>query len=168
MDEMGRGLGRTRIYVHDRIENADGLLSSHPLFPRVFDFVRMHDLKSLPPGRYEIAGDACYAMVQEADLCDADAARLEAHRDYIDIQLPVDGEECYGLAETPERVLDAADWSQGDVVFFDAPMRCETARPGEFFVFYPPYGAHAPCLAVSGRKQVRKVVIKVAKDGKGG
>ena len=36
-----------------------------------------------------------------------------------------------------------------------------TIEKGEFAVFFPGEGAHAPCLTVDGSRFVRKVVIKV-------
>lgn len=37
-----------------------------------------------------------------------------------------------------------------------------TARPGEFAVFFPPKGGHAPsCIATGGPDRIRKLVIKV-------
>lgn len=148
-------------HVVDRIENASAYCSRHALFGKAFEFVRSHDLRRLPVGRYEIAGADCYAMMQEIPLKSVAEGRYEFHRDYFDIQLPVDGEETYGLVETPNSVLDAARWDEKDILFFDAPMKTVTVRPGEFVMLAPLTGAHAPCLTEGGPRKVRKLVIKV-------
>ena len=36
----------------------------HPLFPRVFEFIRNTDLLSLAPGRHSIVGDDLFAIVE--------------------------------------------------------------------------------------------------------
>ena len=153
--------GKTRPHVVDRLENASRHYSENGLFEQAFEFVRGHDLKNLAVGRYEIAGDDCYAMVQEAALKPVAEGRYELHRDYFDIQLPIDGEEVYGLVETPDSVLDAAEWKGKDILFFDAPMKTVTVRPGEFAILAPLKGAHAPCLTDGEPHKLKKLVIKV-------
>ena len=40
----------------------------------------------------------------------------------------------------------------------------KTVKPGEFAVFMPPRGAHAPCLSLDGPRRIRTVVVKVLAD----
>ena len=148
-------------HIVDRLENASRYYSQNDLFEQAFEFVRSHDLKNLAVGRYEIAGDDCYAMVQEPMLKPVSEGRYELHKDYFDIQLPIDGEEVYGLVETPDSVLDAAEWKGKDILFFDAPMKIVTVRPGEFAILVPLKGAHAPCLTDCEPHKLKKLVIKV-------
>lgn len=147
--------------VHDRIDQAPRHFARNRLLKQAFDFIRTHDLASVPIGRYAIAGDDCYALVQELDLKPLAEGRLELHRDYIDIQLPIDGSETFGLANPPPRVLSEARWDGRDIVFFDAPMKTVTVKPGEFIMMFPLRGAHAPCLTDGPSRRIRKLVIKV-------
>ncbi len=153
--------------VHDRIENASRHFGRNRLLRQAFDFIRTHDLANLPTGRYEIAGDDGYALVQELDLKPVSEGRLELHRDYIDIQMPVDGTEAFGLATPPPRVLSEAKWDGRDIVFFDAPMKTVTVKPGEFIMLFPLRGAHAPCLTDGPARRIRKLVVKVRADNSG-
>ena len=148
-------------HIVDQLENASRYYSLNGLFEQAFEFVRSHDLKNLAIGRYEIVGDDCYAMVQEPVLKPASEGRYELHKDYFDIQLPIDGEEVYGLVATPDSVLDAAEWKGKDILFFDAPMETVTVRPGEFAILAPLKGAHAPCLTDGEPQKLKKLVIKV-------
>ena len=148
-------------FVHDRIENASRHFAGDGLLERAFDFIRAHDLASLPTGRYEIVGDDCYALLQDVDLKPVAEGRLELHRDYIDIQAPVSGPETFGLAHPSPRMLSASRWDGRDIVFFDAPRETVTVRPGEFIVFFPLRDAHAPCLTDGPSRRIRKLVVKV-------
>ena len=76
----------------------------NPLFPKAFSFLRRPDIATLPPGRYEIDGDRCWASIQDVTLTPIEERKLEAHRRFIDIQAPLTGPETIGLAR-----LDAAD-----------------------------------------------------------
>lgn len=50
--------------ILDTLENANLYTGVHPLFGQAFDFIRRALDENLPCGRYELAGDALYAMVQ--------------------------------------------------------------------------------------------------------
>ena len=149
-------------HIVDKVENASRYYSRNPFFEKAFEFVRTHDLNRLAIGRYEIAGADCYAFVQEASLKTvADIGRYEAHRKYIDIQMPLDGNEVFGLADTPDEVIANAPWAKKDIVFFNAPMNKVTVKPGEFAMFFPSKGGHAPGLTEGAPCKIRKLVIKV-------
>ena len=68
----------------------------HPLFQRAFDYIRDTDLYALAPGRYNIFGDELIAIVEHVEGRTREIARLECHREYIDIQLVLDGDETMG------------------------------------------------------------------------
>ena len=135
----------------------------NPYFGKAFAFLKRPDLADLKPGRYEIDGDNCWAMVQVANLTPMDGAKVEAHRKYIDIQAPITGPETIGLftMDEPRRALPFDD--KRDFILFDAATEPVTLRPGEFAIFFPPDGAHAPGHSSDGGRTIRKLVIKVRK-----
>ena len=137
----------------------------HPRFARAFEFMRRPDLASLKPGRYEIDGDNMWAMIQEAKLTPfGDVQRAEVHGRYIDIQAPLDGPETIGLLALTPKERAALDFDEAkDYALFDRKTRAYTFQPGDFGVFVPPYGAHAPCKSLDGATRVKKLVIKVRK-----
>ena len=54
------------------------------------------------------------------------------------------------------------------MVLFKAKSSQVTLRPGEFGLFFPPYGAHVPaCRAEGGANRLRKLVIKVKSESCG-
>ncbi len=132
----------------------------HPLFQRAFDYIRDTDLFALAPGRYNIVGDDLIAIVEHVSGRTREAARLEAHRRYIDIQLVLEGDEQMGwkpLADCLNPVSEHSD--DRDIRFFhDAPASYVPVPPDHFCIFFPE-DAHAPLI---GGGQIRKVIFKVA------
>jgi len=157
-------------HIVGKIAEAARYASLHPGFDLAFDFLRRPDLAALPIGDYvldstpdEKGRPRVKAMVQEASLKSVTdtVQHAEAHGDFIDIQAPLSGPETMGLAtfaaDDPDYAFDPAR----DVGFKDVPCELKTLAPGDFAIFFPPYGAHAPCLSRDGATKVKKVVIKI-------
>lgn len=137
----------------------------HPLFGKAFAFLGRPDIADLPPGRYDIEENLCWANVQEVELVPLAERKLEAHRRFIDIQAPLTGPETIGLAELDDAARALPFNEENDYVLYEGKSTPATIRPGEFAIFFPPSGAHAPCcLAPDGPKRIKKVVVKVAAD----
>lgn len=137
----------------------------HPIFAKAFEFLRRPDLAELPCGRYDIDGSNCWAMVQEVSLKPfADENQYEVHRAFIDIQAPITGSETIGIAKPEPSVFDGFT-NEKDYALFKAKGEPWTLKPGEFAVFFPEKGAHAPGLSSDGPRKIRKLVIKV-RDGR--
>ncbi len=152
-----------KIHIVGKLAESERYCSLNPLFAKAFAFLNRSDLAGLPPGKHEIDGDRCWANLMEVDLKPAESCRLEAHRRYIDIQAPVTGAESIGLARMDEASLALPFDAEGDYVLYDGKFESVTLEPGDFAIFFPPLGAHAPCGRVAGGpERIRKVVVKVA------
>lgn len=124
-------------------------------------------LEQLPadiaPGRHDLDGDNCFALVQAYTTKPVSQAKFEAHRKYVDIQFVQSGVETLlwtplaALTEATEPYID-----EKDIAFFATPSQFTplTLKTGEFAIFFPTDG-HAPCLECGAASEVRKVVIKV-------
>lgn len=145
--------------ILDSIDNGARYYALHPGLSRVFDFLRTADIKALEPGRHDIDGDNLFVNVSELELRPLDAAHLEAHNRYIDVQVVIEGEEIFGWSErkectTPEGEFD----TERDIIFYgDVPQTFYTVREGQFTILYPE-DAHAPML---GNGNVKKLIFKV-------
>lgn len=151
-------------HIFDTIENCDKYAALNPRFAKAFEFLKRKNLSSLPCGKYDIIPDECWATVQDAQLHTFDSARLEAHRKYIDIQAPLTGPELFGYKVMDRRELTFPFDAEKDCVLFEGEMEKRTLEPGEFAIFFPPDGAHAPCCTEEGFHLHRKLVIKVLAD----
>ncbi len=131
----------------------------HPLFKQAFDYLKSVDFLEIEPGKYELAGTDLFAIVSDTPLKPAEAALLEVHNAYIDIQLPVSKTERFGWAprsimNAPQGVFD----DKKDIQFFDdEKSMIFPLQQGCFAIFFPE-DAHAPCI---GEGTIRKVVVKI-------
>lgn len=146
--------------ILDRLDLASRYYGTHPGFAAAFAALAQPGLAELPSGKHTIDGDRLYLMVNRDPGRGQDGAKLEAHRNYIDIQLTLVGqevigwkalEECKDCTETytPER--DVAFWSDRPESWFAVP-------PGKFAIFFPA-DVHAP---LGGQGELLKIVVKVA------
>jgi YhcH/YjgK/YiaL family protein len=146
-----------------RLEQADRYLALHQDFPAAVAFLRGQPLSDVPLGRIEIAG-AMYAAASRSPARQRSEARLEAHRNYIDIQYVISGVEEMGWKARSrcERPHDQYD-AEKDIEFFaDSPDSYVALLPGEFVVFFPD-DVHVPLI---GTGTVFKAVkVPVADDG---
>lgn len=147
--------------ILDSIGNCGRYASLHPLFGKVFDFLREHDAWALPVGRNDIDGDNLFVNVSEIDLKPVGEALLEVHDKYIDIQVVFGGEELFGWSERRHCSKAQIEFDASrDVQFFtDTPQTVYAVREGQFTILYPE-DAHAPML---GKGHVRKLIFKVLK-----
>jgi YhcH/YjgK/YiaL family protein len=149
--------------ILDHLARAARYAKLHPGFCQGFAFLRRPDLLDLDTGKYELDGEAVFALVNRDPGRGRAGARLEAHRKYIDIQFLVDGSEEIGWRPTPEchAVVDPYSVSRDVAFFADEPWAWINLPVGSFMIFYPE-DAHAP---LASRGENVKAVIKVAVEG---
>ena len=83
--------GDNELMILDVLENAAFHVERNKGFAEAFKFLQRPDLKDLPAGKYPIDGDRVYAMIAIEPGRGKEGALLEAHRNYIDIQLVLEG-----------------------------------------------------------------------------
>ncbi len=134
--------------------------SLHPLFARVFEFIRETDLHTLAGGKHSIAGEDLFAIVEQAAGRSRESAKLECHRRYIDIQLVLSGVDEMGWKALADCRAPCDEYSaERDIRFFgDQPATWIATPPGHFCIFFPE-DAHAPLVA---NGEIRKVIFKIA------
>ena len=135
----------------------------HPRFAKVFEFLRSHDLAELPLGRHEIDGNDAYVNVSDTTLNTWDpGANIEVHRKYFDIHVPISGDEINGFVYN-EECAKSADFNVADdyALFRDPKMSKIVVKKGEFVIFYPNCGAHAPNKTEGAPRIHRKIVVKI-------
>jgi len=142
----------------DRLESY-GYIS--PLMDKVLDFFRKTDLSTLEPGRIVLQGDDLFVNVNRQGAQTRQEVPIEAHKEYIDIQVPISSDEEMGFISAPFMPAPSVPYSaEKDVAFF--PGLCDTylnVRKGMFIVFFPGEG-HAPAITKGG---ILKLIVKIRK-----
>ena len=72
--------------VVDRLENIEKYASLNPLFAQAIEFLKSHDLNALEVGKTELKGKDLLVNVAQTKPKTKEDAKLETHRDFIDIQ----------------------------------------------------------------------------------
>ena len=129
---------------------------------KVYDFIKDNDLASLTLGRHDIVEGGAYANVIEYDT-KADC-QFEAHKDYIDVQIIVDGEENMCVTALSDAVDCTMEYDkEKDVMFYSSAMniRSYDASPAGWFIFFPS-DLHRPGYIKNDTPaHVKKVVVKI-------
>ena len=145
--------------VLDMLHNFGKYVALNPYFPLVEAFMQEHLLEELAPGTYNIKGEDVVLKVEMATGKSQSEAILESHRQMIDIQIPLQQPETFGLAAFTS-LPDAPYSSEKDISFYPeaAAQNYITCPLGAFMIFFPE-DAHAPCIApnASSKKAIFKV-----------
>ncbi len=141
------------------LNNTERIESLHPLFKKLFDYVKTHDILNTPCGRIDIDGDNLYINNVNPECIPAEKQVLEVHRDYIDVQILLQGKEKIGwkaLEDSKEEVKPYE--KEGDCALYsDTPTTWIHLVPGQLAIFFPE-DAHAPVI---GEGKIRKMIAKV-------
>lgn len=144
--------------IVDTLENLGKYEGMNPLFPKVVEFLKTHDLSTLEVGKIELKGNDLFIKVAQAKPKTKEQAKIEAHKNFLDIQIPVSGTEVMGYTPLKD-CKDATPYNaEKDVLFFGGLAESYlTIKPGMFAIFFPQDG-HAPGVTPDGLK---KVIVKV-------
>lgn len=148
--------------IFDSLKNASLYTDVHPKFKEAFAFIERAVAEGLPIGRYELDGDALFAMVQEYSTKPAELCPFEGHRKYIDIQYITKGAEGMAVGALARAVPNTEYDGQKDLMLFDIiPDASElTVGENEFAIFFP-HDLHRPGMAVGEPAPISKIVVKV-------
>jgi len=131
----------------------------HPRFRQAFEYVKNHDLSKEPAGKVEIDGDNLFINIAEITGKTPDAALVEVHKKYMDIQLPLTSPETMGWIDAKACTHLKEEYSEQKemALFTDKPTAYITVAPGEFAIFFP-HDGHAPGI---GQGTMKKAIVKV-------
>ncbi len=143
--------------IFDTIDNASQYFALHPHFKAAFNWLRENP--NAEEGRYEIVGEDCFVMIQNPTGRGKSNPVLEAHNQYLDIQLVLEGRDeigwkpranCSNITMEYSKDEDAQLWGEASDFYL-------AMEPGTFAIFYP-QDAHAP---LSSEGALKKAVFKL-------
>ncbi len=132
----------------------------HPLLKELFDYVKTNDLGTVPAGRIELKGEKLFINVSDARLLTCEEQKLEIHRRYIDVHIPLTGTEIIGwkaLGSLTSPSLAPFNEKEDFALYAEAADSYVEVRPGECLIAFPE-DAHAPVI---GNGTLRKLIAKV-------
>ena len=146
--------------IYDTLDNIHLYEGVQPGVVRGLRYLAETDFSKVPDGRQEIDGDDVFANVMSYETKVVNDTP-EAHREYIDIQFLITGEELVGVGPLGEMTDEAEAHPERDLWLYHGPTQPLTIGKGRFLVLWPS-DAHAPCIAVDGKPAAaRKCCVKV-------
>ena len=144
--------------IVDTLANLGKYASLNPLFPKVVEYLKNHDLNTHETGKFPIQGGDLFINCTVSKGKTKEQARIESHDKMIDIQIPVSAPETMGY--TAREALPQAEYNaEKDITFYPGLAKTYiTVQPGEFAIFFPQDG-HAPC--VTDEPEIKKAIFKV-------
>ena len=148
--------------ILDTLENAARYAGFKAGISEGFGFLDQPGVAELEPGKYEISDGLVFAIVEKNDGRKVEDGKLEAHRNYLDIQYIISGDESMGWSPLSDLSSSSNGYdAERDLEFFDgAPQALVKVPPGSFTIFLPT-DAHLPGI---GTGPIHKIVVKVAMD----
>jgi YhcH/YjgK/YiaL family protein len=147
--------------IVDNIHHYDRYTLINPLFQTAFNYLTNTDLAKLEDGKHVIEGDDLFVILQTYESKDPVDCKMESHRQYIDIQYIIAGEELIGTSILNGQVPIVPYVEAKDVVFYKSEYDSGIKlQQGEFAIFFP-HDVHMPCMKVEKGIQVRKAVFKI-------
>jgi YhcH/YjgK/YiaL family protein len=147
--------------VLDTLKNWRKYAWANPRFAVGFEYLE-REAKNQPEGTHEIEGKDLYCMIQAYETTPAEGHEFEAHRQYADIQLVLEGEE--SILWAPQPALTVSKPYKTDIEFYaldSFPAATEVVLTAGCFGVFLPEDAHAPCIAHGAPARVKKAVVKV-------
>lgn len=147
--------------IKDHINNAHQYDNLHPNFRSVLEILQSLNLDALQPGHIELDGNYVYININETKSKNKEEAKLESHRRYIDIQMPLSGKETFGVKSTTNCTNPIGEFdTERDILFYeDTPTEYITLNKGKFIIFFPD-DAHAPCINTIDNHL--KLIVKIS------
>ena len=148
--------------IYDKIDNLKTYTSLSEDIRTALEYLRQLT-PEVATGVHEIS-PRVKAIVSEYTTKPVNENGYEAHKEYIDIQYLLKGEE--RIACLPiERLKETKPYSKEcDAAFYSAPLSHQpsylTLLPGYFAILFPGDG-HMPQLSVDEPAAVKKIVVKV-------
>ena len=142
-------------------------ISKYPkAIQKAIEYATTTDFSKLEDGRQEIDGDNMFANLFHLTSKPVEETHPEMHKQYIDVQYWISGEELCGVAPY-EGGSTCIDPHEDQDLYFYSDVKGESflrAWKGCYAVFFP-NDAHRPGVCIDGKPlEYRKVVVKVNVD----
>ncbi|MCI5700192.1 MAG: YhcH/YjgK/YiaL family protein [Lachnospiraceae bacterium] len=125
-----------------------------------FMYAKEHALVEHEKGSHEIDGERLFVNIVEYETVKAEERFWEAHRNYLDIHLMLDGTEQIDLNFIQNMELKEFV-PKDDFLPMDGEKNCSVIlRNGDFLICYPSDG-HRTAVAVGESQKIKKAIFKV-------
>ncbi|MDM3467364.1 N-acetylneuraminate anomerase [Citrobacter sp. Cb041] len=134
----------------------------HPVLQQALTLAVAANPQEKTPGRYELQGDNIFMNVMQFATQSPEQKKAELHREYIDIQVLLSGEEriLFGMTDSARQCEEMHVEDDYQLCSLIADEQAMVLKPGRFVIFMPGE-PHKPGCVVKAPMDIKKVVIKV-------
>ena len=134
-------------------------IHNNPWYIKALKFIAENDLATFEKGTHVIEEGNLWVNIIEGQLKTREAAKLEAHNEFIDLQIPLSRAESFGTRRREDCTQPVGEFDpKGDCILYDdRPTMYITVQPRGQIVFGPET-AHAPMI---GEGPIQKAVFKI-------
>lgn len=145
--------------ILDKLENAALYYDCVPGFERFMQFYNDNDLETLPACKIKLDGNDLFVNILDFKGKEAANCKMEAHKDYLDIQIPLGDDEQMGWKAQEDCQEIMQEYDEGkDVEFYKDKATVKFVVPAGHFAVFFPSDAHQPGIAPG--KTYRKLIVK--------
>ena len=133
-------------------------------FKKSIEVIQNTDFSNIDDGRYAIENlNFYYILTTYKTKNISEKLPAESHREYIDFQYIIYGEEFIGFSEydSIKRVLTDYDSVKDLEQFSNVYSESFFLLKKDMFVIFYPFEIHRPAIAVDETRSVRKVIFKI-------
>lgn len=146
--------------IFGNIENQKEYAFLEDKIKKCFTYYKENDLMSLDPGRHDIDGDELFVNIVEYETTKPENRFWEAHKNYLDLHLLLDGKEQIDLNFLKNMTL-------GEYIKVEDYQKIEGDKnssvilnQGDFLICYPNDG-HMTAIAVDKPTKIKKAIFKI-------
>lgn len=125
-----------------------------------FAYVKEHDLLSYEKGRHDIDGERLFVNIVEYTTMTPEERFWEAHREYLDIHVMLDGPEQIDLNFIENMEQKEFEPESDFLPLFGEPNSHVVLNAGDFLICYP-QDAHRTAVKVEVPKAIKKAIFKL-------
>ncbi len=148
--------------VMTKLSCLDKYAPIHPRFAAAFEALKKYASTDTPDGQIIVDGEDIFINVFSYDTAPADSYKYEGHKNYIDIQCIMAGNEDIKVVNIADAILTDEYYAEGDAAFYVAKDTETTLEmgTGDVAIFFPS-DLHAPSLMHEAPSKMKKFVVKV-------
>lgn len=146
--------------IYDTVENLLLYRGLSKNMDTAIRYILNNDLNQLPLGKTAIEGETVYVIVSEGATIPAEKAQFELHKNYIDLQLVLQGTELFEVAMGDTTVTKPYESASDSCIVKANTSAVGTLCEGRFAV-YMTMEPHKPMIRAQGFDKVKKAVFKI-------
>ncbi|MGL5125421.1 MAG: YhcH/YjgK/YiaL family protein [Fusobacteriaceae bacterium] len=147
--------------IFDKLNNITQYKGINSNLDLAIDAILKGEYLMADTGKHEVFGEEVFFNTMEYVTKNVEDCFFETHKNYLDIQLIVKGEENIGYSEMEELEITVPFDTEKDVEKqFGIAQNIFKMKEDNFVIFFPKE-PHMPCMKTNENKEIKKVVFKI-------